>query len=132
MNQMINVLYILMILAFIFESCGVDNSKGSVLFNRNCANCHGQQAEGFKNLYPEINEESRINKNLDYLPCIIRYGIHEHHPLNNQKYSLSMFGNDQLSDIDITNIRNYVVKKFLKKSDYKSLNQVQLVLGNCK
>lgn len=131
MKQKISIFLLIVLWILVLDSCDSSQSKGAILFKRNCANCHGQNAEGFKNLYPGINENSRINTNLEFLPCIIKNGISEHHPLNSKEYNLPMLANDHLSDIDITNIRNYVVNHLLKKSDYKSLDETKHILESC-
>lgn len=131
MEKKNKIFFIFSVVCMVFIACNSNHSKGATLFERNCANCHGKSGEGFKNLYPALTAQSRISGNLDLLPCIIKYGIHEGHLLDSKEYSLPMLSQEHLSDIDITNIRNFVVNKMLDKKDYKSLEEVKNTLKRC-
>ncbi len=65
---------------------------GKNLYETHCANCHGKNGEGLRNLYPGLNGSARLGETA-YLTCLIRYGTsgkEPNMPANSQLYALDV------------------------------------------
>ena len=78
------------------------------MYKSYCANCHMDTGEGLGALIPPINGVEYLAKNHDRLPCLVRYGLQDSIVVNGKSYAEQMPPADKLSDIDITNVLNYV------------------------
>ena len=86
-----------------FLSCKQTNYPyGERIFQANCASCHMEDGSGVARLYPALKSNS-INNLHTKLPCIIRYG------LSDTSSILNMVGLPHLSDVEITNVINYIL-----------------------
>jgi len=75
---------------------------GERLYKQHCEHCHMAKGEGVANLYPaliDISSETAI----EIYPCIIRNGYK-----SNTK-PIEMLGIPHLTDVEITNIINYLL-----------------------
>lgn len=72
---------------------------GMNLYNAHCANCHGKNGEGLRNLYPSLTRSERL-ANTEYLTCLIRNG--------STGKDINMPANKELYAIDIAQIITYL------------------------
>ena len=124
--KLLSSILILLLLA----SCQSPYQKGEQLYTDHCSNCHGKEGEGFRKLYPPINEDLYAIYR-DEIVCIIRYGNNDTLEYKGLTYAAEMPGNDILSDIDIVNIKNFLDWKFTENKDYNSLTEVKNDLADC-
>jgi mono/diheme cytochrome c family protein len=73
----------------------------------NCANCHGKEGEGLRQLYPALVNNPAVAR-VDYLTCLIREG------------GKDMPANKELYAIDIAQISTYIKYKW---ADDKSITE---------
>ncbi len=85
---------------------------GERLYKANCANCHLDQGEGLGGLIPPLAGSDYLQGCRDRLPCIIQYGLKDTIVVNGKTYAEEMVGNDKLSDIQIVNLANFVLKRW--------------------
>lgn len=76
---------------------------GKNLYENHCANCHGKNGEGLRNLYPAL-EQSVILGETAYLTCLIRNGT--------SGKETDMPGNKDLYAIDIAQIITYLNERW--------------------
>lgn len=103
-----NIATLLIFLGFIVNSPVIANDLGRQLYETHCGNCHGLQGEGFRKLYPPINETLYLGENLQVLPCIIRNGLHGEIKVGAQVFNQVMPGNTTLSPDQIRHIIRYM------------------------
>jgi mono/diheme cytochrome c family protein len=72
---------------------------GKTLYQNNCANCHGNNGEGLRKLYPSLNTSPRL-QDIEYLSCLIKQGTSEK--------EINMPGNKDLYDLDIAQIITFM------------------------
>jgi mono/diheme cytochrome c family protein len=109
------------ILAFIaliatFSGCVSDKNKrkrqdfarGKLLYQKHCQNCHKADGEGFKRLYPPLKQVPYMNKNPEWVACIIKYGMDGPLSIKGKDYNLYMPGNSELSDYRIAQVMTYI------------------------
>ena len=81
---------------------------------------------GLKNVYPSIIYSAELKSGQFNLPCAIRYG----HQKRDQQIAASMEGFPKLSDVEISNITNFIYYDFLKQKP-QGFNQIQTALKEC-
>ncbi len=105
---------------------------GARVYKSYCANCHMDTGEGLGALIPPINGVDYLVKNHDLLPCLIRYGLQDTIVVNGKVYAEQMPAADKLSDIDITNVLNYLNTNLGNQNPIFTLEEVRARLEKCK
>ncbi len=77
---------------------------GKAIYENNCSRCHGEEAEGLRNLYPGILHYPLMQNNLSDWLCKIKYGIVS----NDAAKKLLMPANDRLNESELRDLLNYV------------------------
>ncbi|RNC91701.1 MAG: dehydrogenase [Allomuricauda sp.] len=91
-------------------------TRGRVLYNNNCATCHGPDGRGLENLAPPLlNSEFVSNK--EHLVAIMLYGMHGPVSVGKKDYNFAnaMPGigvNETLTDKNIRDIGNFIRNAF--------------------
>lgn len=112
------------------ESGGTYQS-GERLYKTHCANCHMDKGEGLGALIPPLAGADYLAANRDRLPCIIRKGLQDTIVVNGKVYTEIMPPNEGLSDIQITNILNYVNSSWGNQQAPYPLEGVRGLLKKC-
>lgn len=94
--------------------------NGKNIYEKNCQNCHGTNAEGLGNLYPSLKGSDYIANNINKLACDIRFGLNE------------MPENKQLTAIEITYLVNYIGNYFDNSNGFYSQEETLIDLENCR
>ena len=116
-------------LAFIFFSKSEDQT--ALLYQQNCGNCHMTDGQGLKSLFPPLANSDYLTEFETKLPCIIRHGMQGEIEVNGKMYNQVMPGNTNLTDVDITNLVNYIRNEWGNTHPRMNLNQVKEYLNNC-
>lgn len=114
-------------LIFKFGACKEDRFyEGELVFNAYCAPCHMNDGSGLKGIYPALgNKESLILKS-NNIACLIRNGYKTDNQLG-----AAMPPQKKLSEVQISNIVNYVRTKFYK-NEAIDIKQIRSQLQDCK
>ena len=113
--------------SLIFFNCESQTFKqGKILYEVNCANCHGLKGEGLGALIPPLTQSDYLVVHRADLACAVRKGLSGVVVVNGKKYGTNaMPPNERLSDFEIANIFNYVNdawgvdKKFIPLDDFR-------------
>lgn len=105
--------------------------QGEKLYKTYCGNCHGEKGEGLKNLYPPLNSSDYLEENQDKLACIILNGMEEEIVVNGKKYTMPMAPIPNLTDVEITNIINYINTAWDNDLPVVKITDVKSQLANC-
>ena len=106
-------------------------ADGKKLFKIHCANCHMEDGTGLEALYPPLQGADYLQSLGSSLACVIQNGIQNPIQVNGVIYEQAMPANEQLSEVEITNICNYVLSEWSDNGTYVSLEQVKDVLKAC-
>ena len=134
MSRGILVVSMVVCLILVVGSCNltaISHVEGEKLYKIHCANCHMEDGSGLAALYPPLQKADYLQSLGVSLSCIIRNGLQEPILVNGVKYEQAMPANDRLSDVEITNICNYVLSKWTDDESYVSLERVKETLLNC-
>lgn len=106
-------------------------AQGERLYATYCANCHGADGNGLKNLYPPLNKSDYLEDNNDKVACIILNGLEEDIVVNGKDYMMPMAGFSNLTDVDITNLVNYINTAWDNKLPETNIQKVKANLEDC-
>ncbi|MCB0525434.1 MAG: cytochrome c [Lewinellaceae bacterium] len=107
-------------------------ASGGRLYKSTCANCHMETGEGLAGLIPPLAGADYLAKNRDKLACIIRYGLEDTITVNGRVFTEKMDGMPGLSDIQITNLLNYINNSWGNANPAFSYEEVTEILSKCK
>jgi mono/diheme cytochrome c family protein len=114
------------------NGCSQGESKSGRLYSAHCGNCHGIDGEGLERLIPPLAGSDFLQENKDRLACIIRYGLRGEITVNGEIYHHPMPGNEQLSEVDITNIINYINQSWSQREEFVSPVEIKRQLQECR
>jgi mono/diheme cytochrome c family protein len=89
--------------------------SGKTLYQTNCANCHGKNGEGLRELYPSLSNSVRLG-DVNYVTCLIKTGT--------SGKEINMPANNELYDIDIAQIITFMNDSW---SDKKQITETEEV-----
>jgi Cytochrome c, mono- and diheme variants len=98
--------------AVLAQACQPANPyrQGEILYEVHCANCHQPGGGGLIGNIPPLAGSDWLVQQRSEIACIIRYGMQGPIEVNGLPYQGIMPGNKTLSDTEITNITNYILK----------------------
>jgi mono/diheme cytochrome c family protein len=105
--------------------------SGERLYKTHCANCHMDNGAGLSALIPPLAGADYLADHQDELPCLIRNGLKDTIIVNGKMYAEIMPANEGLSDIQITNILNYVNSSWGNQYPAFQLEALREMLKKC-
>ena len=110
----------LIVISILFCCCNVDTNPSSIaqlasgyeLYQKNCANCHGDDGSGLKRLIPPLKNADFIQANPQNLKEIIKKGMQGSMLVNGIQYNSIMPANPKISDTEAEAIKQFVLIKF--------------------
>jgi cytochrome c551 len=105
--------------------------NGEMMYRQNCANCHGVEGEGLKNLYPPLANNSHLD-DLESVVCVIKHGASGILEVNGKTYDQAMPANPKIYDLDIAQLVTFLNHEFLKKEKIVKVEEVRIILESCK
>jgi mono/diheme cytochrome c family protein len=106
--------------------------EGARLYGLHCANCHGDQGQGLGELIPPLAQADYLAQHRDRLACILVKGLADTIVVNNKTYAgQPMPPNANLSDVQVSNILNYIHNNWGNQLPDFQLEEVRRALQNC-
>lgn len=121
-----NYIFLFCFITLLYYSCNdVKYAHGKRSYNNFCSDCHMEDGSGVADLYPTLKSASVVQKYRE-IPCIIRHGIY------NDSSLIKMPSIPKLSNVDITNIINYITHDMnLHHKEELLLSEVDELLAKC-
>lgn len=105
--------------------------NGQALYEDHCANCHGKEGEGFKDLYPPLAGADYLLEHQSDLPCIIVYGMEGPIVVNGKDYNQRMLGIGHLKPFEVAKITNYVLQTWAGSEQEMTTKGAEKELRRC-
>lgn len=109
---------------------GYIQHPGKTSYERECAQCHGDNGEGIKSLIPPLANADYARQYFDSIPCWIKGGLN--HPIfvNGKHYDQPMYP-ISMDEVQTANVINYIAKEFLKNNKEVNSAWVKEKWKNC-
>ena len=112
----------LILISILLYACNVDTNSSSIaqlasgyeLYQKNCANCHGDDGSGLKRLIPPLKNADFLKTNTPNLEQIIVKGMQGSIKVNGILYNGLMPANPKISKTEVEAIKQFVLIKFNK------------------
>jgi mono/diheme cytochrome c family protein len=133
LNRTLDYWPIFFLVAFVFFSgCEKKYHDGEHIYKTVCANCHMDDGSGLVGLIPPVAAADFLKNNLSQLPCLIKNGISGPMMVNGKQYGgQAMPAMPYLTDVEITNLLNFLNTNFGNKNPVISLRDTKKQLENC-
>ncbi len=105
--------------------------QGEQLYVRYCSNCHQKNGAGLGRVYPPLNTSDYMERNLNEVLCIMKYGKKGSITVNGVMYNLEMKGTTSLTELEIAEIATYIYNTWDHKRGIVDLTQVHGALAKC-
>lgn len=126
-----NILWISALLFFAISCHENPYVQGQRIYTAKCASCHMADGTGLESLIPPLANADYLHTHQDKLPCIIKHGLRDTIMVNGVSFSTPMEAVD-LSDVEITNVLNYINNAWENRIGETSLKDVKQQLQDCK
>jgi len=106
---------VLIVAIFIYNIAthGHIQHPGKTTYQRECAQCHGDEGEGIQSLIPPLAYSDFAKQNFDSIPCWLKFGINRPIKVNGKDYDQPMYGL-KMYDVETANVINYINSEYLK------------------
>ena len=125
------IVFILFLLGVISSCHDTTYVQGKRMYDFWCANCHMEDGTGLVKVNPPVAQSDWLEQNQSMLPCLIRNGANDTMVVNGVIYHHEMIAFPQLSDIEITNIINYMNHAWGNNYGERNINEVKAWLKVC-
>ncbi len=112
-------------------SCSPTYAQGEALYQAYCANCHMDEGEGLRGLFPPLAQSDYLVKYRAELPCIIRHGLDGSIEVNGKTYDQPMAAIPSLNETEIHNILNYINRAWGNDLPYFQPREIKAALKKC-
>ncbi len=126
-------LALILFAATLFWTCNHNPFRqGEILYQNFCASCHGENGEGFRDLYPPLQNSDYFFQNQLETACMVRNGMEQKITVNGKYYEQPMSAIPQLNAIEICNIINFLSHQWNPGMQTVTIDQVKEQLETCR
>lgn len=106
--------------------------EGKRIYDAYCGSCHMEDGQGLRSLVPPLAKADYLANNQSLIPCIITKGLSGPIQVNGKEYDQPMAGITGLTNVQITNVINYINNAWGNDAGHTSLQEVERALEGCK
>ncbi len=106
--------------------------QGEILYGNFCAGCHGDNGEGFRDLYPPVANSDYFREHQLAVACMVQQGMDKAIVVNGKTYEQPMAPIPQLNAVEICNIINFLSYNWNTGMKTLKIEEVKEQLKNCK
>ena len=104
---------------------------GFTVYKNECAQCHGTNGEGIRDLIPPIADADFAKNNFDSIACWLKNGLNRPIVVNGKEYDQPMYPS-KLNDVQIANVINYINEEYLHTAGKVNSLTIRESLKSCK
>ncbi len=119
------------VIFLVLRTCTAPPNQGQRLYASKCASCHMDSGKGLGKAIPPLANADYLMKNREKFACIVRNGQHDTIVVNGVQYDTPMDGFPTLTEIQITNIANYVYSSWGNQAEEFTVREIEEQLKNC-
>ena len=93
-------------------------SMGKLVYQKQCANCHQIDGNGYERLYPPLNKADYLQKQPKDALCIIYHGREAPLVVNGNEYDMKMPAFDHLKADELAKVLTYITNSWDNKSGH--------------
>lgn len=105
--------------------------RGEKLYSQHCSNCHQKNGTGLGRLYPPLATSDFMNNHFNDVVCLIRHGKKGELIVNGKSFNQTMPGIPALTNLEITEIVNYIYNTWDNKRGPSDISEISDILEKC-
>ena len=105
--------------------------QGEQLYLTHCSNCHQKNGKGLGRIYPPVDTSDYMDKNMEAVLCLIRYGKDGELIVNGEMYNQNMPAFPKLSDLEIAQIATYLYNSWNRTHGIVEVKFASKILSTC-
>ncbi len=105
--------------------------QGEDLYQARCANCHQVDGSGLRRLIPPLAHADYMLEDINRTLCLIRHGRQGKIIVNNIDYQQKMPANTRLTNIEVTQIANFIYNSWGNEHGFIRLQDASSALDSC-
>ena len=109
------------------ESASLEDLPGKKVYEKNCLACHQADASGVPGMYPPLIEADKVLGPPDELIKVVLFGLRGQVEVKGEIYSQEMPAFDYLRDMEITDLLNYIKKKWGNPGPVISIEDIERI-----
>jgi mono/diheme cytochrome c family protein len=109
----------------------ISPNAGKQTYELHCGGCHGNDGKGLGGIVPPLADADWVKNHQDDLACVIKNGMKGEVTVNGKTYDQEMLGLPYLSEIQITNIINYINSSWGNDYGFVKVQTVEEQLKKC-
>ena len=123
----------IIVILFIYNiySHGTIIHPGKALFKAQCSQCHGEDGKGIKALVPPLQNSDYAARNLDSIPCWLKFGMNHPVIVHDTVYDQPMYPSE-IDEVQTANVINFMNREFFKSDREVNPEWVKEKWKNCK
>jgi mono/diheme cytochrome c family protein len=114
----------------LLSACSDDGTE-ALVYDRQCASCHGRNGQGLGALYPPLQGSDYLDERIDELPCLISRGIRGTIVTGNRTRNIRMPAFANLTVEEMSSLITYLQKRWGKGGEPVSQQRVAQWLHAC-
>lgn len=120
-----------LIIVFFQVQNKTSSAPGSLIYEKQCAACHGRDGNGLRALYPPLKDSHYLHAGVAEFPCLVRGGIRGPFTGADGTFNQRMPAFRQLTGEDIMQLMVYLKTRWGKAKHDTSLETVEQWLMSC-
>lgn len=105
--------------------------QGEQLYVKHCSNCHQKDGAGLGRVFPPINTSDYMEKNLEEVLCLMKYGKKQLVTVNGVDYNMEMKGIMSLTELEIAELATYIYNTWSHQKGIIEIPIVEAALKKC-
>ncbi len=106
-------------------------AQGEQLYLQHCSNCHQKGGTGLGRVYPPLAQSDYMQKDIDHVLCLIKYGQAGEIVVNGQTYNKEMKGIFALTDLEVAEIATYIYNSWQHEHGIIDISHVAKAHQKC-
>lgn len=122
----------------LFFSCSPQDKKfrqyytqGQMLYEKHCSNCHQQDGQGLRRLYPPLAKSDFLKNNFNPFICTMKYGTSGSIVVNGVEFNKLMPGVPSLTELELAELATYITNSWGEQGGIVTIEQVSQALSGC-
>lgn len=106
-------------------------AQGQQLYEQHCSNCHQKDGQGLGLVYPPLAQSDYMDKDLDHVLCLMKYGLSGEIVVNGKAFNKEMKGVFSLTDLEVAEIATYIYNNWERDQGIIDISDVTKAHQKC-
>ncbi len=106
-------------------------AEGQHLYEVHCSNCHQKTGKGLGLVYPPLQSSDYLDKNLETVLCLMKYGVRGSLRVNGNEFNQPMPGVRSLTELELAEVATYIYNTWGNERGLIDVADVTPIVARC-